>query len=58
MGLFSFASLTVFLKCSHTGLLRGEEEEEEEEEEIKLSGGVWLYWVVEFLGEVGDWQRT
>jgi hypothetical protein len=54
MGLFSFASLTVFLECSHTWLLRGEEEEEEDDE-IILSGGFWLYWVVEFLGEVGDW---
>jgi hypothetical protein len=51
MGLFSFALLTVFLECSHTWLFRGEEEEDE----IKLSGGFWLYWVVEFLGEVGDW---
>ncbi len=48
MGLFSFALLTVFLECSHTWLLRGEEEEEEDEK--KLSGGFWLYWVVEFLG--------
>jgi hypothetical protein len=52
MGLFSFASLTVFLECSHTWLLRGEEEGEDE---IKLSGAFWLYWVVEFMGEVGDW---
>jgi hypothetical protein len=53
--LFSFASLTVFLECTHTWLLREEEEEEEEEDEIKLSGGFWLYWVVEVLEEVGDW---